>query len=127
MARYTGARVNAIPDKTQGRVDYLRLSITDRCNLRCTYCMPAEGLSWLSKPELLTDDEVLRLVRVAVGLGIREVRFTGGEPHLSDAQTDGDPHQPQHLVVGEKLRLGQPGQPLLRHACLLYTSDAADE
>jgi len=59
---------------TFGRVHTdLRVSLTDRCNLRCTYCMPAEGLSWLAKPELLTDDEVLRLVRVAVGLGIREV------------------------------------------------------
>lgn len=68
---------------TFGRVHTdLRVSLTDRCNLRCAYCMPAEGLSWLAKPELLTDDEVLRLVRVAVGLGIREVRFTGGEPLL---------------------------------------------
>jgi GTP 3',8-cyclase len=57
---------------TFGRVHTdLRVSLTDRCNLRCAYCMPAEGLSWLAKPELLTDDEVLRLVRVAVGLGIR--------------------------------------------------------
>jgi len=60
----------------------LRVSLTDRCNLRCTYCMPAEGLAWLPKPELLTDAEVARLVRVAVGLGVTEVRFTGGEPLL---------------------------------------------
>jgi cyclic pyranopterin phosphate synthase len=61
----------------------LRVSLTDRCNLRCTYCMPAEGLPWLPGPELLTDDEVGRLVRVAVEhLGVREVRFTGGEPLL---------------------------------------------
>ena len=61
----------------------LRVSLTDRCNLRCTYCMPAEGLDWLPKPDLLTDDEVVRLVRIGVGrLGIREVRFTGGEPLL---------------------------------------------
>jgi cyclic pyranopterin phosphate synthase len=61
----------------------LRVSLTDRCNLRCTYCMPAEGLDWLPKPDLLTDDEVIRLVRVGVErLGIREVRFTGGEPLL---------------------------------------------
>ncbi len=44
----------------------LRVSLTDRCNLRCAYCMPAEGLNWLPKPELLTDDEVVRLVRVGV-------------------------------------------------------------
>ncbi|TDC26220.1 GTP 3',8-cyclase MoaA [Micromonospora sp. 15K316] len=59
----------------------LRVSLTDKCNLRCTYCMPAEGLPWLAGPELLTDDEIVRLVRVAVQrLGVTEVRFTGGEP-----------------------------------------------
>ncbi len=61
----------------------LRVSLTDRCNLRCTYCMPAEGLEWLPRPELLTDDELVRLVGLAVTrLGITEVRFTGGEPLL---------------------------------------------
>ena len=61
----------------------LRVSVTDRCNLRCAYCMPAEGLDWLPKPELLTDDEMVRLVALAVTrLGITEVRFTGGEPLL---------------------------------------------
>jgi GTP 3',8-cyclase len=61
----------------------LRVSLTDRCNLRCSYCMPAEGLDWLPKPEVLTDDEVIRLVRIGVErLGITEVRFTGGEPLL---------------------------------------------
>ncbi|MEV7216112.1 GTP 3',8-cyclase MoaA [Kitasatospora cineracea] len=69
---------------THGRqaVD-LRVSLTDRCNLRCTYCMPEEGLDWLGKPDLLTDEEIVRLVALAVGsLGVREVRFTGGEPLL---------------------------------------------
>src|SRR5215471_12748209 len=61
----------------------LRVSVTDRCNLRCAYCMPAEGLDWLPRPELLTDDEMVRLVSLAVTrLGITEVRFTGGEPLL---------------------------------------------
>ncbi|MCL2541472.1 MAG: GTP 3',8-cyclase MoaA [Nocardioidaceae bacterium] len=59
----------------------LRVSLTDRCNLRCTYCMPAEGLDWMPRDDQLTDDEVVRLIGVAVGeLGVREVRFTGGEP-----------------------------------------------
>ena len=59
----------------------LRLSLTDRCDLRCTYCMPAEGLPWLPRPELLTDEEIVRLAGIAVGLlGVREVRLTGGEP-----------------------------------------------
>ncbi|MFI6445320.1 GTP 3',8-cyclase MoaA [Kitasatospora sp. NPDC050543] len=61
----------------------LRVSLTDRCNLRCTYCMPEQGLQWLAKPELLTDEEIVRLVTIAVrDLGVREVRFTGGEPLL---------------------------------------------
>jgi cyclic pyranopterin phosphate synthase len=60
----------------------LRLSLTDRCNLRCTYCMPAEGLDWLPSPELLTDDELLRLVGVFASMGVRTVRLTGGEPLL---------------------------------------------
>src|SRR5215471_17005369 len=61
----------------------LRVSLTDRCNLRCSYCMPPEGLDWLPQPEVLTGDEVIRLVRIGVELlGIREVRFTGGEPLL---------------------------------------------
>jgi cyclic pyranopterin phosphate synthase len=59
----------------------LRLSVTDKCDLRCAYCMPAEGLPWLPRAELLTDDELTRLVRIGVArLGIREVRLTGGEP-----------------------------------------------
>ncbi|MGW4151875.1 GTP 3',8-cyclase MoaA [Micromonospora chersina] len=59
----------------------LRVSLTDKCNLRCTYCMPAEGLPWLAGPQLLDDDEIVRLIRVAVRLlGVTEVRFTGGEP-----------------------------------------------
>ncbi|KIH98921.1 molybdenum cofactor biosynthesis protein MoeA [Streptomonospora alba] len=61
----------------------LRVSLTDRCNLRCSYCMPPEGLEWLPKDEVLTDDEVNRLIRIGVtALGIEEIRFTGGEPLL---------------------------------------------
>ena len=61
----------------------LRVSLTDRCNLRCTYCMPAEGLEWLPSAEVLTDEEILRLVAIGVQrLGITTVRLTGGEPLL---------------------------------------------
>src|ERR1700728_3337849 len=61
----------------------LRVSLTDRCNLRCAYCMPPEGLDWLPTPEVLTGDEIIRLITIGVQtLGIREVRFTGGEPLL---------------------------------------------
>ncbi|WP_326795172.1 GTP 3',8-cyclase MoaA [Streptomyces sp. NBC_01808] len=74
---------------TYGRVATdLRVSLTDRCNLRCTYCMPEEGLQWLGKPELLTDDEIVRLVRLAVTeFGVTDVRFTGGEPLLRPGLT----------------------------------------
>ena len=61
----------------------LRVSLTDRCNLRCAYCMPPEGLDWLPAPQVLTGEEIIRLIRIGVtSLGIREVRFTGGEPLL---------------------------------------------
>src|SRR5439155_17057177 len=55
-------------------------SVTDKCNFRCTYCMPAEGLEWLPKREVLSFEEIARLVRVAAAMGVREVRLTGGEP-----------------------------------------------
>src|SRR5881227_406493 len=62
----------------------LRVSLTDRCNLRCNYCMPAEGLDWLPGEQLLRPDELDRLMRIAVTrLGVTNVRFTGGEPLLS--------------------------------------------
>ena len=74
---------------TFGRVATdLRVSLTDRCNLRCSYCMPPEGLEWLPGEEVLTDDEVVRVVRVAVDLGVTEVRFTGGEPLLRRGLVD---------------------------------------
>jgi cyclic pyranopterin phosphate synthase len=60
----------------------LRVSVTDRCNLRCTYCMPAEGLPWMPKAEMLTDDEMLRLIGLFVRDGVTQVRLTGGEPLL---------------------------------------------
>src|SRR5690349_678823 len=67
----------------------LRVSLTDRCNLRCSYCMPAEGLDWLPRDEVLTDDEVVRLIRIGVEqLGITAVRFTGGEPLLRKGLVD---------------------------------------
>jgi GTP 3',8-cyclase len=73
----------ALVDRFGRAATDLRVSLTDRCNLRCSYCMPAEGLDWLATPEVLTDDEVVRLITIAVErLGVREVRFTGGEPLL---------------------------------------------
>ncbi|MGZ8604934.1 MAG: GTP 3',8-cyclase MoaA, partial [Actinomycetota bacterium] len=66
---------------TFGRAaDDLRVSVTDRCNFRCTYCMPAEGLAWLPKTEILTFEELTRLLSLFVRLGVRSVKVTGGEP-----------------------------------------------
>ncbi len=66
----------------------LRVSLTDRCGLRCTYCMPADGLAWLPREELLSDDELVRLVGLLVGAGIERVRLTGGEPLLRPSVID---------------------------------------
>ena len=66
---------------THGRtVRDLRISVTDRCNLRCTYCMPAEGMPWLPHEQILTYEEIVRIARVAVECGVTGVRLTGGEP-----------------------------------------------
>lgn len=67
----------------QGRtIDYLRFAVTDRCNLRCTYCMPESGLKWISRNNLITDQEALQLLKFFSGIGIKKLRFTGGEPFL---------------------------------------------
>ncbi len=64
------------------RIDYLRVSLTDRCNMRCVYCMPAVGMQFHPRPELLTNDELLLAVRAAANAGFRKLRLTGGEPLL---------------------------------------------
>ena len=61
-------------------LDYLRVSITDRCNLRCVYCMPREGVQWKPHETMLTFEEILRICRIMAGLGIRKIKVTGGEP-----------------------------------------------
>jgi len=66
----------------------LRLSVTDRCDLRCIYCMPEEGVEWLARGDLLVVEEIERIARVAYGLGVRSVRITGGEPLLRAGLTD---------------------------------------
>ena len=62
------------------RIEYLRISVTDKCNLRCVYCMPMEGLDWLKRDEILSYEEITQVVRVMAPLGLKRVRFTGGEP-----------------------------------------------
>jgi molybdenum cofactor biosynthesis protein A len=64
------------------KINYLRLAVTDRCNLRCFYCMPEEGLNWLSRTELMTYEEMLRSCALLVKMGIEKIRITGGEPFV---------------------------------------------
>jgi GTP 3',8-cyclase len=81
MAPTTHAHPEGLVDRYGRQATDLRVSLTDRCNLRCEYCMPAEGLDWLPTDDVLTDAEVVRLINIAVTrLGVDEVRFTGGEP-----------------------------------------------
>jgi cyclic pyranopterin phosphate synthase len=61
-------------------ITYLRVSVTDRCNLRCVYCMPEAGLPWIAKPDILTYEEIASIVRAAASIGVRSIRLTGGEP-----------------------------------------------
>src|SRR5580765_2940303 len=67
-------------DRYGHRISYLRVSITDRCNERCTYCMPHELQEWLAREDVLTYEETLRLIRIANELGVSKIRITGGEP-----------------------------------------------
>ncbi|HBV87759.1 MAG TPA: GTP 3',8-cyclase MoaA [Desulfosporosinus sp.] len=67
-------------DQFLRRIDYLRISVTDRCNLRCRYCMPDEGIQWMPHDFILSFEEILRLMRISTELGFRRFRITGGEP-----------------------------------------------
>ncbi len=69
-----------LTDSYGRRIKSMRISVTDKCNFRCTYCMPAEGLPWLKKADILSYEEIVRFTRVAVDLGIEQIRLTGGEP-----------------------------------------------
>jgi len=77
-----------LTDRHQRSITYLRLSVTDRCNLRCRYCMPPEGVDLVPRDELLTLEELRRLTRIFLGLGIRKLRITGGEPFLRKGLPD---------------------------------------
>jgi GTP 3',8-cyclase len=102
----------------------LRISLTDRCSLRCTYCMPAEGVPWLPGPTLLSTEELVRLARIAVDLGIEEIRLTGGEPllrpdavdvvaRLTALRSPAAPHGPEISLTTNALRLPALAQPLV--------------
>jgi GTP 3',8-cyclase len=74
------ADLPVLTDRLQRRVDYLRVSVTDRCNYRCTYCLPEDGVSHVDREDILRFEEIVALVRCFVELGVRRVRLTGGEP-----------------------------------------------
>ncbi|MEX2281472.1 MAG: radical SAM protein, partial [Gemmatimonadota bacterium] len=62
------------------RIEYLRISVTDKCNLRCVYCMPEDGLPWLGRSAILSYEEIASIVRQLAAMGLRRIRLTGGEP-----------------------------------------------
>jgi cyclic pyranopterin phosphate synthase len=74
--------VSALLDQFGRRIEYLRISVTDRCNFRCSYCMPLEGLPWLPKGDILSYEEIAEVVRQLAPMGLRRVRITGGEPTI---------------------------------------------
>jgi cyclic pyranopterin phosphate synthase len=76
----TNANHTPVEDRFGHRISYLRISITDRCNERCRYCMPEERQEWLPREGILSYEEILRILKIGAGMGIRKVRITGGEP-----------------------------------------------
>ena len=80
-----GDRRPAARDQFGRAIEYLRISVTDRCNFRCRYCMPAEGLPWLPKADILSYEEIAEIVRQLAPLGLRRLRITGGEPTIRPA------------------------------------------
>jgi cyclic pyranopterin phosphate synthase len=80
VAEYDIPAEGPMTDGFGRRIEYLRISVTDKCNLRCVYCMPEEGLPWLRREQLLSYEEIGEVVRTMAGLGLRRVRITGGEP-----------------------------------------------
>jgi cyclic pyranopterin phosphate synthase len=72
--------VTTLNDSFGRQIDYLRISVTDRCNLRCVYCMPAEHVRWIPREDLLTRDEIVRVVEAGAAMGLSKIRLTGGEP-----------------------------------------------
>jgi len=85
LDRATAARRELESDRNSGmqdgfgrRIEYLRISVTDKCNLRCVYCMPEEGLPWLQRRDILDYEEIVEIVSVMAGMGLKRLRITGG-------------------------------------------------
>jgi cyclic pyranopterin phosphate synthase len=84
MGLDNGCETETLKDSFDRQIDYLRISITDKCNLKCIYCMPEKGHKNFAQADILTSDELIRIVRIACKYGVRKVRLTGGEPLLRD-------------------------------------------
>jgi cyclic pyranopterin phosphate synthase len=82
MTAELGRPAAALEDQFGRRIEYLRISVTDRCNFRCVYCMPEEGMQWLPKSAILSYEEIAEVVRQLAPLGLRRLRITGGEPTI---------------------------------------------
>jgi GTP 3',8-cyclase len=82
------SKENRLVDTFGRKHQYLRISVTDRCNLRCTYCMPYDGIAWKKKNELLTFEEIIQLAEIFVDMGVDKIRLTGGEPMLRQNLTE---------------------------------------
>ena len=109
-------------DQYGRRIDYMRISVTDRCNLRCRYCMP-EAVESVSHCDVLRYEEILRICRAAIEIGITKFKITGGEPLVREGCAE---------FIGRLKKTEGVSQVTLTTnglllACLLYTSDAADE
>ena len=76
-------------DNHNRTVDYLRISVTDRCNLRCSYCMPPEGVPFIPHENILRFEEITRFSKIFTGLGVEKIRFTGGEPFVRKGNNPG--------------------------------------
>lgn len=107
-----------LTDRFGRQLSYLRLSVTDRCNLRCRYCMPEEGVAPLAHGDILSYEELYRLARIACDLGVQKIRVTGGEPLVRKGIVDfigrltSLPQQPEVVLTTNGLRLGELARPL---------------
>ncbi|HND29259.1 MAG TPA: GTP 3',8-cyclase MoaA [Myxococcota bacterium] len=124
-------RRRALLDRYGRLHSYLRISVTDRCNYRCTYCMPAEGMSWLPRKDLLHYEEIARIVAIFAGMGIRRVRLTGGEPTvrrdiLSLVRSLGQIPRIEDLAMTTNGHLVAPLAPALKEAGLRRVNISLD-
>ena len=106
-------------------IEYLRISVTDRCNLRCVYCMPEEGIEQLPHEQILTFDEIERICRISTKLGISKIKLTGGEPLVRKGLPDHSPNVFHTVQRFQMLSLKVPEAHLLIFPDRLFPSRSA--